>query len=74
MKNKIIISLLLIAIGVIVYSRAEKLTIVKDGVTYPNEGGYIRSKIIGVLLVVVGIAIALKPRVPYTEEILEGRR
>lgn len=72
--TKLIVALVLIAIGVIVYSRAEKLTIVKNGVTHPNEGGYIRSKIIGSLLVIIGIVMALQPRVPATEEILEGRK
>ena len=46
----------LITTGLIVSSRAEKLTTIENGVELPNEGGYIRSKISGIVLVGVGIA------------------
>lgn len=41
--------------GLVLIKRADKLTIVKDGVELPNEGGYIRSQIAGRLLASAGI-------------------
>ena len=44
-----------ILIGAFLYSIAEDLVVIKNGVKYPNEGGYLRCKIIGTILMAGGL-------------------
>ena len=48
-----------IAVGAYLQSTAKDLKIVINGVEYPNEGGYIRSKVGGLILIWGGIGLFL---------------
>ena len=55
-KKHIVFGATCIVLGIIVSYRADKLTILRNGVQRPNEGGYIRSKAFGLMSISIGTA------------------